>query len=144
MSAAVACTPPLRFLLKCSIYMYVHHHIYRSHHPRCRFRWRFRFWPQTWDWSSPRLSFWRISAFWAYVVLSHCENAKKLGFVEALLFSYATCKANRRHSRALWGPVGVHERPWRRRGRPSGAGRASTNSFLALLNVLSGTLPIYG
>ena len=28
MSAAVACTPPLRFLLKCSIYMYVHHHIY--------------------------------------------------------------------------------------------------------------------
>ena len=28
MSAAVACTPPLRFLLKGSIYMYVHHHIY--------------------------------------------------------------------------------------------------------------------
>ena len=28
MSAAVACTPPLRFLLKGSIYMYFHHHIY--------------------------------------------------------------------------------------------------------------------
>ena len=28
MSAAVACTPPLRFLLKGSIYMYTHHHIY--------------------------------------------------------------------------------------------------------------------
>ena len=45
---------------------------------------------------------------------------------------------------ALWGPVGVQQLPWRRRGRPSGAGRAPTNSFLALLNVLSGFLAIYG
>ena len=57
------------------IYVYSSPYIY---HPRCRFRWRFRFWPQTWDWSSPRLSFWRITAFWAYVVLfSLWECAEK-------------------------------------------------------------------
>ena len=35
------------------------------------------------------------------MVLSHCENAKKLGFVGALLLSYATCKANRGDSCTL-------------------------------------------
>ena len=35
------------------------------------------------------------------MVLSHCENAKKLGFVVALLISYATGKANRGNSCTL-------------------------------------------
>ena len=35
------------------------------------------------------------------MVLSHCENAKKLGFVAPLLFSYAPGKANRGDSCTL-------------------------------------------
>ena len=35
------------------------------------------------------------------MVLSHCENAKKVGFVGALLYSYELGKANRRHSCTL-------------------------------------------
>ena len=42
-----------------------------------------------------------ITAFWAYVVLSHCENAKKVGFVGALLYSYELGKANRGDSCTL-------------------------------------------
>ena len=63
MSAGKLAPPPLRFLLKCSIYICNHHYIYRHHQSRCRIWWRFRFRAQTWAESSPRVSFWTKKAF---------------------------------------------------------------------------------
>ena len=101
MSAAVTCTPPLRFLLKCSIYICNHHYIYRHHQSRCRIWWRFRFRAQTWAGSSPRVSFWMKTAFWCTRGASPLwECAKKYlwGYLLNQYFISQRCLTARAHT----------------------------------------------